>query len=160
MDVSFDKTAGNDVWLTPPYILKALGEFDLDPCAPIIRPWDMAKNHFTELDNGLMKDWEGRVFCNPPYGKETKYWFNKCAMHGNVIALTFARTETGMFFTHVWNVAYAVFFIKGRVRFYDKNGVIPKKGGPGSPSVLIAFDRANSEILRTCSLKGKFIQLK
>jgi hypothetical protein len=100
MDTSFDKTDGNDVWLTPPYILKALGEFDLDPCAPIEseRPWEMAKKHYTEIDNGLMQNWEGRVWCNPPYGDETKYWLNKCALHGNAIALTFARTETGMFF--------------------------------------------------------------
>lgn len=33
-----------DEWLTPPEIIKALGgpeSFDLDPCAPIKRPWDM-----------------------------------------------------------------------------------------------------------------------
>lgn len=33
----------NDEWLTPPHVLKALGEFDLDPCAPITRPWEIAK---------------------------------------------------------------------------------------------------------------------
>lgn len=26
----------NQEWLTPPNILKSLGEFDLDPCSPII----------------------------------------------------------------------------------------------------------------------------
>jgi len=31
-------TENKDEWLTPPYIIKALGEFDLDPCAPINRP--------------------------------------------------------------------------------------------------------------------------
>ena len=25
-------------WLTPPEVIAALGEFDLDPCAPINRP--------------------------------------------------------------------------------------------------------------------------
>ena len=35
-------TMQNDEWLTPPEILKPLGSFDLDPCAPINRPWDMA----------------------------------------------------------------------------------------------------------------------
>lgn len=30
-----------DEWLTPPGIIKSLGEFDLDPCAPVKRPWDM-----------------------------------------------------------------------------------------------------------------------
>jgi hypothetical protein len=32
----------SDEWLTPPGILKALGQFDLDPCAPVNRPWDTA----------------------------------------------------------------------------------------------------------------------
>ncbi|MDG4853840.1 MULTISPECIES: hypothetical protein [unclassified Mesorhizobium] len=34
--------AGTDVWLTPPALLAALGgaeSFDLDPCAPLDRPW-------------------------------------------------------------------------------------------------------------------------
>jgi hypothetical protein len=43
----------NDEWLKPPEILKALGDFDLDPCAPINRPWPMAKNHFTVEHDGL-----------------------------------------------------------------------------------------------------------
>jgi len=30
--------AGTEVWLTPPYILEALGAFDLDPCASLDRP--------------------------------------------------------------------------------------------------------------------------
>ncbi|NCW30719.1 MAG: adenine methyltransferase, partial [Alphaproteobacteria bacterium] len=29
-------------WLTPPAVIKALGEFDLDPCASLDRPWDTA----------------------------------------------------------------------------------------------------------------------
>ena len=56
-----------DEWLTPPAILSHLGEFDLDPCSPITRPWDIAKEHYNINDNGLRKEWFGRVFCNPPY---------------------------------------------------------------------------------------------
>jgi hypothetical protein len=49
MNTSFEgKTeTGKDEWLTPPEIIKSLGEFDLDPCSPINRPWDTAKNHYT-----------------------------------------------------------------------------------------------------------------
>lgn len=61
-----DARDGKDEWLTPPEIIRALGEFDLDPCAPIVRPWDMAKAHYTELDNGLIRPWHGRVWLNPP----------------------------------------------------------------------------------------------
>lgn len=37
----------NDEWLTPPKIIDKLGEFDLDPCSPIFRPWDTANKHYT-----------------------------------------------------------------------------------------------------------------
>ncbi|WP_206516814.1 hypothetical protein [Mesorhizobium sp. M7A.F.Ca.MR.245.00.0.0] len=52
--------AGTDVWLTPPAILAALGgaeSFDLDPCAPLDRPWDMARQHYTMADNGLARSY-------------------------------------------------------------------------------------------------------
>ncbi|MDR0672754.1 MAG: phage N-6-adenine-methyltransferase [Zoogloeaceae bacterium] len=52
-------------WLTPPEILDALGEFDLDPCASEFQPWRTAKKQFTIRDNGLTREWEGRVWCNP-----------------------------------------------------------------------------------------------
>lgn len=55
-----------NVWLTPRVILDKLGEFDLDPCAH--SGWKTAKNHF--FQNGLDNDWKGRVWLNPPYGKE------------------------------------------------------------------------------------------
>lgn len=77
MDTSFERQSGKDEWLTPPSIIKALGEFDLDPCSPINRPWDTAKEHYTILDNGLLKPWKGRCFVNPPYGKETKKWLQR-----------------------------------------------------------------------------------
>ena len=51
-----------DEWLTPPEILHALGEFDLDPCAPVVRPWEMATAHYTINDNGLLQPWRGRVW--------------------------------------------------------------------------------------------------
>lgn len=50
---------GTDEWLTPQPILKALGPFDLDPCAPANRPWDMATRHFTRADDGLIQPWGG-----------------------------------------------------------------------------------------------------
>jgi hypothetical protein len=161
MDVTFEtkhkNKAGKDEWLTPPYIVKALGEFDLDPCSPITRPWETAKNHFTELDNGLLLPWSGRIWCNPPYGTQTEFWLYKCAMHGNAIALTFARTETRMFFRCVWDKAVAILFIKGRLRFHHVTG--EQGNSAGAPSVLIAYDDANAVALRDSGIKGKFILL-
>lgn len=37
-----------DEWLTPPDMILSLGSFDLDPCAPVTRPWPTAQQHLTE----------------------------------------------------------------------------------------------------------------
>ena len=149
--------AGKDEWLTPPEIVRALGPFDLDPCAPIKRPWETAIEHFTILDDGLKKEWKGRVWCNPPYGSQTGIWLKRCAQHGNAIALTFARTETKMFFEAVWNDAHAIFFFQGRLKFYHVNG---RSGdSAGAPSVLIAYGKENADRLLSAKLEGKGIRL-
>jgi len=72
MNTSFEMVVkGKGEWLAPPEIIRALGDFDLDSCAPMIRPWDMANTHYTGKDDGLSKPWFGRTWCNPPYGIET-----------------------------------------------------------------------------------------
>ena len=55
MDVTFEgkSSTGKNEWLTPPHILRRLGPFDLDPCAPINRPWDTAEHHYTIEDDGI-----------------------------------------------------------------------------------------------------------
>ena len=147
-----------DEWLTPPELIKDLGEFDLDPCSPIDRPWDTAKKHFTINDDGLYQDWNGRVWCNPPYGKHTGEWLEKLYYHNNGIALIFARTETKMFFDWVWNKADAVKFIQGRLFFYHVSGIQAKNSG-GAPSVLIAYGKENAHKLIFSKIKGKYIFL-
>jgi hypothetical protein len=150
--------AGTDVWLTPPYILKALGEFDLDPSASLNRPWDTAKHHYTIEDDGLVQEWFGRVWLNPPYGPVLAKWLRRLADHGNGIALIFARTETKAFFDEVWDKADAILFLKGRINFYRPDGAAGNNAG--SPSVLVAYGEANVRILETCSLNGKLVYLK
>lgn len=154
LDIGFahDRTTGKEEWLTPPWILKELGEFDLDPCAPVNRPWEIAKKHFTIQDNGLIRPWEGRVFCNPPYGTQTPRWMQRMSEHQNGIALIFVRTETATFFPWIWNNATSFLFIKGRLSFYTTQG---KEGGTaGAPSMLIAYSDADSDVLAQCAFKG------
>lgn len=148
----------NDEWLTPPQIINALWPFDLDPCAPWRRPWDTARHHYTMRDNGLMQPWEGRVWLNPPYGRETGRWLEKLADHGNGIALIFARTETAMFFEQVWRKADAVLFIEGRLFFHYVDGS-QATANAGAPSVLVAYGQNNAEVLKHCGIAGQFIPL-
>ncbi len=148
-----------DDWLTPPEIIQALGPFDLDPCASIDQPWKTAKTQWTIKDDGLFKNWFGKVWLNPPYGQSTSVWLNRIANHGNGIALIFARTETQMFFNYVWHAADAIFFIRGRLSFYYPDGTRSKTNA-GAPSVLIAYGNKNAGKLKHAHIGGKYIALR
>lgn len=144
-----------DEWLTPPEIVRALGPFDLDPCSPIARPWATAENHFTIADNGLLRLWDGRVWCNPPYGPETGRWMAKLAAHGNGIGLIFARTETKAF-QEIFSTADGFLFLAGRLRFYHVDGT--QGDAATAPSVLVAYGAQNVTALRQSGLRGAFMR--
>jgi ParB family chromosome partitioning protein len=148
-------------WLTPRYLLDALGKFDLDPCAALDQPSKTATRQYTILDDGLTQVWRGRVWLNPPYGEQTERWLAKMAQHGNGIALVYARTETKMFFDHVWDRANGIFFLKGRLSFGKVDRITD--GAATAPSILISYDpkgsRFNQTVLRRCKLQGKFLEI-
>ncbi len=146
---------GKDEWLTPLWILEELGPFDLDPCAPITRPWEMAENHYTVEDNGLIKPWEGRTWCNPPYSSAGP-WLARMAEHNHGTALMPARTETLKFFKWVWPKASGLLFIKGRLTFHHVDGRAAKSGA-GFPSVLIAYGKEDAKKLASCNIPGAYV---
>lgn len=144
----------NQEWLTPPEIINSLGKFDLDPCAPVQRPWPTAGHHYTTEDDGLKQDWFGRVWLNPPYDRRViDMWMEKIATHGNGIALIFARTETTTFQNQVFGHASSIFFMKGRITFYKVTGERGESNG-GAPSVLIAYGDRNSQAISDSGLEG------
>jgi hypothetical protein len=159
MNTSFERSEHTKVeWLTPPELVKQLGEFDLDPCSPVNPPFVHAKVNFTIEDDGLSKEWKGRVYCNPPYGKNMDLWMSKLQKHGNGIALIFARTETRLFFEHIWDKADAILFVKGRIKFYHVSG---KQGGtPGAPSVFVAYGKENALALKNSGIPGRYLDLR
>lgn len=155
-----------DEWLTPPPVLAALGPFDLDPCAPAVRPWATARQHYTVRENGLLQRWFGRVWLNPPYLRHViGYWLARMAAHNRGTALIFARTETVAFHRYVWAEASALLFIRGRLDFYTVAGEVGRRpdGSPanfGAPSVLCAYGAADAEVLAFCGIDGQFVPLR
>ncbi|HLP99191.1 MAG TPA: DNA N-6-adenine-methyltransferase [Sideroxyarcus sp.] len=67
-----------DLWATPQDFFDKLNAefgFELDVCATP----DNAKcsRFFTKDDNGLAQEWLGKVWMNPPYGREIGAWMKK-----------------------------------------------------------------------------------
>ena len=155
--------ARSEDWITPPHIIAALGgaeAFDLDPCAAVGQPWPTARASFTIEDNGLIRQWHGRVFLNPPYTTSIIGKFLKrLADHGTGTALIFARTETENFFQHVWERATALHFMRSpRLHFHRVDGSRAPHNC-GAPTVLCAYGQADADVLQSCGIPGQFVPL-
>lgn len=138
-----------DTWLTPPWIYKALGEFDLDPCAHPAN--QTAKRLIVWPEDGLKAKWEGRIWCNPPYGPLAGVWLNKLAQHGKGTALVLARTDTRWLQNH-FRLADCVLFLHGRIKFLTPN--FKQLGQPATPSLLLAYGEEDADALFKSTLKG------
>ena len=120
-----------DVWMTPLKIIQELGPFDLDPCGEM--HWPTAKTIYTE--KGLEQEWFGRVWLNPPYS-EVGEWLEKLHLHGNGVALVFARVDT-KWAQKFMPLASQIFFPAGRFKFHQVDG--STKGAAGAPSMFLVF---------------------
>lgn len=153
----------SDVWLTPPSLIAALGSFDLDPCCPNNLTWKTAEKRYSLEDgqDGLLLDWGGRVWLNPPYSNWVPF-VEKLKNHGNGIALISARTETKGWFDHVWHGADSILFVKRRIKFLRQDG--SKAGSATAPSVLVAYGPNNTEAIETAlaakAVEGYLVYLK
>lgn len=118
---------------TPKSILDAvvacMGDVDLDPCSNPGKPNVPARHHYRQADDGLARRWHGRVFMNPPYGREISFWV--CKLRDDyveertvtqAIALVPSRTDTEWF--RVLR-DYPVCFISGRLTFVGNSDPAP-----------------------------------
>lgn len=129
-----------DLWSTPNDFFDKLNDefhFTLDPCST----HENAKcyKHFTEEENGLLQDWGNEVvFCNPPYGRQIKYWVKKAYDESQkdnttVVMLIPARTDTIYFHEYIYHKA-EIRFIKGRLKFGNAKNSAP------FPSMVAIFE--------------------
>jgi phage N-6-adenine-methyltransferase len=126
-------TSDTPEWYTPRHVLdfvvRALGRIDLDPCSNSHdNPNVPAARHFTSEDDGLSRTWLGRVYMNPPYGREIGEWTRKLADEyaadnvSEAIALVPARTDTEWFRAFP---AELVCFVSGRLAFSEHENAAP-----------------------------------
>lgn len=113
-------------WGTPIELFERINGifgFRLDACASNTNA--KCGEYFTKSDDGLSRDWSsyGRVWMNPPYGKQIGKWMQKAwqeAQKGSiVVALVPARTDTKWWHNWVSGKATTI-FIKGRLKYLDE----------------------------------------
>jgi phage N-6-adenine-methyltransferase len=115
---------GTPVWVVEP-LETAVDGFDLDPAAGA-EPRDYARERFTgppDGADGLARDWFGRVWLNPPYGRRhNPRWAAKVTREveagrvRSVTALVPASTSTDWWHDH-YGDADAVTFLDTRLSF-------------------------------------------
>lgn len=159
MNTTFERgDHATDEWYTPREILESLGDFDLDPCASVNPLWPTARVMYNKNDDGLSKEWFGRVWLNPPYSRPLiEQFIKRLSEHGNGIALLYNRCDSKMFQDTIFPNATAMKFLRERIRFYRPDGT--RGNTPGCGSVLIAFGERNANVIRDCPIKWKYVKL-
>jgi len=143
-----EKIGKSDEWYTPKYIFDALNTtFDLDVASPKQKTHVPAINFITE--NSLETEWNGFVWCNPPFGGRNGIlpWAEKFIDHRNGLMLTPDRTSCPWWQYLASNCEY-VLFVKGKIKFQKPDGTtgnspangttIFSLGGKGLHSLLNA----------------------
>lgn len=124
---------GENEWYTPhEYLEKArevMGAIDLDPASSHVANRTIkAARFFSAETDGLVEEWAGRVWLNPPYAqpliahfadKMVKEW--RRGAIASAIALTHNYTDTAWFQT-LARAASAICFTRGRIRFVSPAG--------------------------------------
>lgn len=160
MNKIFIKDSGEKTWITPKRIVDVLGHFDTDPCCPKDMPWKTADKMLTKEDDGTVSPWSGRVWMNPPYGREGIPFLDRMSRHeAGGIALLFARTNTRWWHELVFPFAHSILFLRGKIRFCRPDGS-PGKFWAVAPSALVAYSAFDSQILHDSGLAGYQVYVK
>ena len=125
-----------DMWATPQDFFDELDQrfhFETDVCA--LPENAKCKNFYTPAQNGLLQEWRGVCWCNPPYGRELAQWVKKAATsHATVVMLLPARTDTRWFHDYIYRKPHVdIDFIKGRLKFGGSKNSAP------FPSMVVIF---------------------
>ena len=136
-------SSATEMWATPQQLFDRLNaefHFDLDVCA--VAENAKCERFFSPKQDGLIQDWHGNCYMNPPYGRKIGLWMEKAYSESEkgatVVCLVPARTDTAWW----WECArYAdeIRLIRGRLKFGDA------KCGAPFPSAIVIFQKHGTD---------------
>lgn len=103
-------------------------------------------NFYSVRDNALIQPWNGRNWCNPPYGRGVINWVKKAAEESQrsgalICMLLVPRTDTE-WFSIAAKSADEIRFVKGRLKFEGQKNPAP------FPSCIVIWYGKHSPISR------------
>ena len=119
-------------WYTPVEFIgmarEVLGNIDLDPASnKLAQGWIQSNHYYTEKEDGLSQPWEGRIWCNPPYGNAPKKFLNKGLSEfktANMTAGIFLLNRSGAeWYSDIKPEFTAICEVRKRIAFIDSKGV-------------------------------------
>lgn len=159
IDQNIPPSERNDRWLTPPDVVAALGDFDLDPCGA---PDHKLARHTFLLENGddgLEYAWFGRVWMNPPYGRIMRTWVEKLVAHGTGTALIPVAAGTKLWQEVIFQKASAIHFYRHRIKFIRRDRADDEMVSPQA-SAIVAFGDRDADALLNAGLPGVVFDLR
>lgn len=161
------KHTGDEESYTPIEYLESarevLGKFDLDPASNEMAQANVRADLFyTVDDDGLSKEWSGKVWMNPPYtARVINVFISKLVNHykegvvTDAIVLTNNNTDTS-WFHEAANTASAICFTAGRINFLKRDG---SKSSPTNGQSFIYFGN-NTEKFKDVFSKHGLVMVK
>jgi len=117
-------------WYTPPEIIEkariVMESIDLDPASSsVANRFIKAKQYFTKDDDGLLKEWHGNIWLNPPYSRKLITEFSNCLLaqkqnFSQAIVLVNNATETNWLQSLI-NESQCICLLKGRIKYLDES---------------------------------------
>jgi site-specific DNA-methyltransferase (adenine-specific) len=135
-------TSARGDWRTPQALFADLNDefrFTLDACATPDNA--LIPRFFSPEEDALSQDWEGVVYCNPPYGREISRWTHKARTEAErgatVVCLLPSRTDTRWWHEDVMQ-ASEIRFLRGRLHFDESGNRAPF---PSAIAIFRGFTR-------------------
>lgn len=132
-------TSNTDLWATPQSFFDEWNSkynFETDVCATAENA--KCEIYFSPEENGLLQEWKGTCWMNPPYGREISKWVKKAyesSLNGAVVVcLLPARTDTRWF--HNYCLKGDITFLRGRLKFNEVKWNAP------FPNMVVIFGGA------------------